>query len=72
MDAISEFCRFHGVPRTLHQRMRQHAAGVFAETDGIDIASISDGLPANLQLEVRACVRAGMCMRVRARRHVRA
>ena len=52
MDEINEFVRFHGLPPSLQGKIRSYVEFAFSVTKGINVESISQQLPAHLQLEI--------------------
>ena len=52
MDEINEFVRFHGLPPSLTHKIRSYVEFAYSVTKGINVESISQQLPAHLQLEV--------------------
>ena len=52
MDEINEFVRFHNLPPQLQFKIRSYVEFAFSVTKGINVESISQQLPAHLQLEI--------------------
>ena len=52
MDEINEFVRFHNLPPSLQSKIRSYVEFAFSVTKGINVESISQQLPAHLQLEI--------------------
>ena len=52
LENLNEFFLAHNVPRKLQAKIRQHVELAFSSTLGIDVDSISEQFPVQLQLEV--------------------